>query len=255
MRHLEGSARDQRSATLFGEPDGLRIVVGGKTVMRGEPEIERLACRFGILKRGEIPCLLLQRGAERGEHQIVKALLPFGLGFRIGQQIAQRVLGVGGLEIARGRKLARMPPERCDGFRDVGKLFAQEIVAPGRTGLVHVDADDHRIPAGNEKQLTVVVARRPVEEFGKMHRNLRSARPAMAAVPRAAVTSDRDLANISRRFRGTGSRRAAAQSLARMRQINRSMRSCPKNGSFSNTKVGTPQPSPARCARSAGETA
>jgi hypothetical protein len=36
----------------------------------------------------------------------------------------------------------------------------------------------------------------------------------MAAVPRAAVTRGRDLANISRRFGGTGSRRAAAQTFA-----------------------------------------
>ena len=56
--------------------------------MRGEPEIERLGRRFGVFDSGEIFRLHLQRGAEGCEHQVVEALLSFGLGLRVGQQVA-----------------------------------------------------------------------------------------------------------------------------------------------------------------------
>ena len=91
---------------------------------------------------------------------------------------------MGGFEIALGCQLAHVASVGRDSLDDVGKFLAQEILPLDRTSAVHMDAENDRLVAGNEEQLTVFVARRPVKEFGKIHRNLRNPRLGMAAVPR-----------------------------------------------------------------------
>jgi hypothetical protein len=158
VRHLESFSRIERIAALFGKPDRQRAVVG-KAPMRGEPEIERLARRVGGLDLCEILRLLLQRSAERGQHQVVKALLPFRLGFRrVTDRAAYAWYGW-----SRNSPLRQAPahgagtPRRLPRYR---KTPPQEIIALRRALPVHMDADDRRIAAGNDEQFAAVVARR-----------------------------------------------------------------------------------------------
>lgn len=108
-----------------------------------------------------------------------------------------------------------MTPVRGDGVGDVGKFLAQEIVTPGFSISVHMDADNHRIGAGDEEQLPVVVTRRPVKELGKVHRK-NSARAAKPSPPsqkgfRLRLNARHNLI-VSRGFGWTGSSGAASWS-------------------------------------------
>ena len=96
--------------------------------------------------------------------------MPVGLWLRVGEQIAPGIFGVRGFGVAGGDQIGGMTPEHPDGGAYVGKLLAQKILTPGFAELVHVDADDHRIAARNQKQLPVIVAWRAVKEFCEMHR-------------------------------------------------------------------------------------
>jgi len=63
----------------------------------------------------------------------------------------RRVSCVIGFHIARGDKSCRMTAERRDRVLDAGKFLAQEFVLLGHAIGMHVNADHHRIAAGNQQ--------------------------------------------------------------------------------------------------------
>src|ERR1700730_19023716 len=110
-----------------------------------------------------MPRLVFKWCAECCEHQVVEALLPFKLCFRTAQ-IAPRIPGARGFHITRRDKLGRVTAIGRDRLADLGKSLAQELFSLDFDAPAHAEADDHRIVAGNQKQLTVVVARRAMKE-------------------------------------------------------------------------------------------
>src|SRR5207249_9524742 len=77
--------------------------------------------------------------------------------------------GVRGFHVAGGGEPAGVMPERGHSGSDVGKLLAQKFILVELAVAVHVNADQHRIVAGDEQQLAVIIARRAVKEFCKTH--------------------------------------------------------------------------------------
>src|SRR5450631_4366966 len=174
MRRLVGAARGQRVARRFAEPDSFFIAVGNsEAAMRRQPQIERLVRRRGVLERGKVLRLVVKWCAERCEHQVVEALLPFKLCFRTAQ-IAPRITGVRGFYITRRDKLGRVTAIGRDRLADLGKWLAQEIFSLDFDTPAHAEADDRRIAARNQKQLPVIVTRRAMKEFRKIHEGLRT---------------------------------------------------------------------------------
>src|SRR6266446_827368 len=113
--------------------------------------------------------------------------------------------GVRGFHITRRDKLGRVTAIGGDHIADLGKWHAQEIFSLDFDAPAHAEADDHRIAARNQKQLPVIITRRAMKEFCKIHQGLRTP----GRTPTLSVASVVRLCKVSRWLGDSGSRLCA----------------------------------------------
>ncbi|MGT2436885.1 hypothetical protein ACU4GH_14555 [Bradyrhizobium betae] len=133
------------------------------------PEVQRLMLGRSAPECLDLRCLFGHRRGERQDHQLVQALLPVRLGGWIGRQVAQRIVGVDGLDITGRDEIGDVTAEGRGRVGNAGECLAQEFIRVGIALPVHVNADHHGLAAGDQHQFAIVVAGYAMEEFCQVH--------------------------------------------------------------------------------------